>query len=53
MNYWIGLDAIHEKLYAGNMDRNEFAKLVDQRSSLYIEAENKERELKEVYKIKL
>ena len=47
------LDAIHEKLYAGNMNRNEFAKLVDQRSSLYIEAENKERELKEVYKIKL
>ena len=47
------LDAIHEKLYVGNMDRNEFAKLVDQRSSLYIEAENKERELKEVYKIKL
>lgn len=35
------------------MNRNEFAKLVDQRSSLYIEAENKERELKEVYKIKL
>ncbi len=26
------LDAIHEKLYAGNMNRNEFAKLVDQRS---------------------
>lgn len=25
------LDAIHEKLYAGNMDRNTFAKLVDQR----------------------
>ena len=47
------LDAIHEKLYAGNMDRNTFAKLVDQRSSLYIEVENKERELKEVYKIKL
>lgn len=23
------LDAIHEKLYAGNMDRNTFAKLVD------------------------
>lgn len=35
------------------MDRNTFAKLVDQRSSLYIEVENKERELKEVYKIKL
>ena len=47
------LDAIHEKLFAGNMDRNEFAKLVDRRSSLIIEAENKERELKEVYKIKL
>lgn len=48
------LDAIHEKLYAGNMDRNEFAKLVDQRSSLlYRKQENKERELKEVYKIKL
>ena len=47
------LDRLDEKLYAGNMDRNEFAKLVDQRSSLYIEAENKERELKEVYKIKL
>lgn len=47
------LDAIHEKLYAGNMDRNTFAKLVDQRSSLYIEVENKEQELKEVYKIKL
>ena len=29
------LDAIHEKLYAGNMDRNTFAKLVDQRSSLF------------------
>ena len=42
-----------EKLFAGNMDRNEFAKLVDRRSSLIIEAENKERELKEVYKIKL
>ncbi len=45
------LDAIHEKLYAGNMNRNEFAKLDNQRSSLYIEAENKERELKN--KIKL
>ncbi len=49
----VNWNAIHEKLYAGNMDRNTFAKLVDQRSSLYIEAENKERELKEVYKIKL
>lgn len=47
------LDTIHEKLFAGNIDRNEFAKLVDRRSSLIIEAENKERELKEVYKIKL
>mgnify|MGYP001055613744 CR=1 FL=1 len=47
------LDKIPGELYAGNMNRNEFAKLVDQRSSLYIEAENKERELKEVYKIKL
>ena len=47
------LDAIHEKLFAGNMDRNEFAKLVDRRSSLISEAENKQRELREVYKIKL
>lgn len=39
----VELDAIHEKLFAGNMGRNEFAELVDRRSSLIIEAENKER----------
>ena len=47
------LDAIHERLYAGNLDRNEFAGLTDRRTALFIEQENKERELKEVYKIKL
>ncbi|MCR2007997.1 hypothetical protein [Bacteroides acidifaciens] len=47
------LDAIHERLYAGNLDRNEFAGLIDRRTALFIEQENKERELKEVYKIKL
>ncbi len=47
------LDAIHDRLYAGNLDRNEFAGLTDRRTALFIEQENKERELKEVYKIKL
>lgn len=47
------LDAIHERLYAGNLDRNEFAGLTDRRTALFIEQKNKERELKEVYKIKL
>ena len=47
------LDAIHDRLYAGNLDRNEFAGLTDRRTALFIEQENKDRELKEVYKIKL
>lgn len=46
------LDAIHARLDAGNISREEFARLVDRRRALYIEKENKERELKEVYKIK-
>lgn len=46
------LDAIHEKLFAGNINREEFTRLVDRRSTLFIEIENKERELKEVYRIR-
>ena len=46
------LDDISERLYRGNIDRTEFARLIDRRSALYIELENKQRELKEVYKIK-
>lgn len=46
------LDTISEKLYSKGLTRNEFIKLVDQRRALYIEQENKERELKQVYKIK-
>ncbi|WP_370789533.1 hypothetical protein [Bacteroides nordii] len=46
------LDAINEKLMAGRITREEFLRLVDCRRALYIEQENKEQELKQVYKIK-
>lgn len=46
------LDAINEKLMAGRITREEFLRLVDRRRALYIEQENKEQELKQVYKIK-
>lgn len=38
------LDAIHDRLYAGNLDRNEFAGLTDRRTALFIEQENKAHE---------
>ncbi len=46
------LDVISERLYTGNITREEFASLVDRRNALYIELENKEHEIKEVYRIK-
>lgn len=46
------LDTITERLYAGNLSREEFATLIDCRRALFIEQENKEYELKKVYKIK-
>lgn len=46
------LDTITERLYSGNLTREEFATLIDRRRALYIEQENKEYELKKVYKIK-
>lgn len=46
------LDAINERLFAGEMDRITFVRLVERRSNLLIEQENKEREIKEVYKMK-
>lgn len=46
------LDVINEKLMGGRMTREEFLRLTDRRWALYIEQENKEQELKQVYKIK-
>ncbi|MFR8838309.1 hypothetical protein [Bacteroides sp.] len=46
------LDVINEKLMGGRMTREEFLRLTDRRRALYIEQENKEQELKQVYKIK-
>lgn len=45
------LDEIHAQIFAGNMNRTTFVKLVDRRQALYVELENKKRELQEVYKI--
>lgn len=45
------LDKIHAQIFAGNMNRTTFVKLVDRRQALYVELENKKRELQEVYKI--
>lgn len=45
------IDVIHEQLFAGNMSRDAFTRLVDRRKALYIELENKKRELHEVYRI--
>ena len=42
---------IHVQIFAGNMNRTTFVKLVDRRQALYVELENKKRELQEVYKI--
>lgn len=47
------LDAINEKLFAGGMDRTTFVRLVDKRNNLLVEQKNKEKELKEVYQIRL
>lgn len=47
------LDAINERLFAGELDRETFTILVDKRNNLLIEQENKEKEIKEVYKMKL
>lgn len=47
------LDAINEKLFAGGMDRTTFVRLVDKRNNLLVEQQNKEKELKEVYQIRL
>lgn len=46
------LDVINEKLMGGRITREEFLRLTDRRRALYIEQENKEQELKQVYKIK-
>lgn len=46
------LDVINEKLMGGRMTREEFLRLTDRRRALYIEQENKEQELKQVYKVK-
>lgn len=46
------LDMINEKLFAGGLDRMTFVRLVDQRNNLIMEQENKEKELKEVYRMK-
>lgn len=46
------LDAINERLFDGELDRKTFTHLVDKRNNLLIEQENKEREIKEVYKMK-
>ena len=45
------LDEIHVQIFAGNMNRTTFVKLEDRRQALYVELENKKRELQEVYKI--
>lgn len=47
------LDAIDEKLFAGGMDRMTFVRLVDKRNNLLVEQQNKQKELKEVYQIRL
>lgn len=47
------LDVINERLFAGGMDRMTFVRLVDKRNNLLAEQQNKEKELKEVYRIKL
>lgn len=45
------IDAIHERLFAGNLTRDAFTQLTDRRKALYIELENKKRELRDVYRI--
>lgn len=47
------LDEVHEKLYnPGGFTRDEYARLVDRRNSLYIEQERLEREAHEVYHVR-
>lgn len=48
----VELDNIHDKLMKGGITINEYIRLVDQRKNLYQEMENKENELKQVYKIR-
>lgn len=45
------IDRINEKLFNGNITREDFARMVDKRSSLIIEQERLEKELKTEYKI--
>lgn len=48
------LDEVHDKLFnPGGYDRNEYASLVDKRNALLIEQERVERELREVYRMKI
>lgn len=47
------LDTINDKLFSGGMDRMTFVHLVDRRNNLILELENKTKELKEVYNMKV
>jgi len=45
------LDEINERLFSGFLSRKTFVELVNRRSNLLVEQENRDRELREVYRI--